>query len=114
MLDFDKGNYGLGVGYYKSILGGGKQAVGHGGGNIGTTASMIYSRKHHISQAVMINSFNGKCISSISEKFGKKVLRSLSIISISPSGFIIIGVISFWIIFIIIRIRRKRKIMYSK
>jgi CubicO group peptidase (beta-lactamase class C family) len=35
MLTFGKGDYGLGVGHFGSILGGGEQAVGHMGGNIG-------------------------------------------------------------------------------
>ena len=77
MLDFGKGGYGLGAGYFRSILGGGTQAVGHMGGNIGTTASMIYSRNHKISMAVMINSYNTQCISDLSKKLGKIILSNL-------------------------------------
>jgi len=77
MLSFGKGGYGLGVGYFKSILGGGTQAVGHFGGNIGTTSGMIYSRKHNISLVVMINSYNVDCAFDLSEKLGKKILKSL-------------------------------------
>ncbi len=77
MLHFHMGGYGLGVGYFRSILGGGRQAVGHMGGNIGTTSAMIYSRKHKISLAVMINSYDVKIISSLSDRLGKIVLKSL-------------------------------------
>ncbi len=77
MLDFGKGGYGLGLGYFRSILGGGKQAVGHMGGNIGTTAAMVYSRKHKVSLAVMINSYNVKCVFDLSDKIGKIILRYL-------------------------------------
>jgi len=79
MLNFGKGGYGLGVGYFGSVLGGNEQAVGHLGGNIGTTASMIYSRKYKVSLVVMINSYDVKCISALSKKFGKIILRNLLI-----------------------------------
>jgi len=76
MLSFGEGGYGLGVGFFGSILGGGTQSVGHMGGNIGTTASMIYSRNHNVSLAVMINSYDIECVFELSEKLGKVVLRN--------------------------------------
>jgi D-alanyl-D-alanine carboxypeptidase len=77
MLDFGQGGYGLGTGDFGSGLGGRTRAVGHMGGNIGTTAAMLYSRKYGISLAVMINSYDVKAVSRISGKLGKIILRTL-------------------------------------
>ena len=71
MLEFGKGGYGLGVGYFRSTLAGGEQAVGHIGGNIGTTASMVYSRRYGVSVVVKINAYHLNCISNLTEKAGK-------------------------------------------
>lgn len=77
MLKFGKGGYGLGVGHFRSPLAGGEQAVGHMGGNIGTTASMVYSRKFGVSVVVMINTYHLKCISKLTEEVGKTTLDYL-------------------------------------
>jgi len=71
MLRFGKGGYGLGVGYFHSALAGGVQAVGHMGGNIGTTASMVHSREHGVSLVIMINAYHLKCIGELTEKVGE-------------------------------------------
>jgi D-alanyl-D-alanine carboxypeptidase len=77
MLKFGKGGYGLGVGYFRSALAGGEQAVGHMGGNIGTTTSMVHSRKYGVSVVVMINAYHLKCISKLTEEVGKITLDYL-------------------------------------
>ena len=79
MLKFGKGGYGLGVGYFRSALAGGVQAVGHMGGNIGTTASMVYSRKYGVSLVVMINAYHLKCIGELTERVGEITLDFLEI-----------------------------------
>jgi len=78
MLKFGKGGYGLGVGYFRSTLAGGEQAVGHMGGNIGTTASMVYSRRYGVSVVVKINAYHLKCISKLTERVGKITLDYLA------------------------------------
>jgi CubicO group peptidase (beta-lactamase class C family) len=78
MLNFGKGGYGLGVGYFRSTLAGDEQAVGHMGGNIGTTASMVYSRRYGVSVVVMVNAYHLKCISKRTEEVGKITLEYLA------------------------------------
>jgi D-alanyl-D-alanine carboxypeptidase len=77
MLKFGKGGYGLGVGSFRSALAGGVQAVGHMGGNIGTTASMVYSRTYGVSVVVMVNAYHLKCIGELTEKVGEITLDYL-------------------------------------
>jgi len=77
MLDFGKGGYGLGTGVFGTGLRSHRQTIGHMGGNIGTTAAMLYSRKYDVSLAVMINTYDVKAISRLSEKLGKIILRTL-------------------------------------
>jgi D-alanyl-D-alanine carboxypeptidase len=77
MLKFGKGGYGLGVGHFRTALAGGVQAVGHMGGNIGTTASMVYSRKYGVSLVVMINAYHLKCIGELTERVGEITLDYL-------------------------------------
>ena len=77
MLKFGKGGYGLGAGYFRSALSGGVQAVGHMGGNIGTTASVVYSRRYGVSVVVMINAHHLKCIGELTERVGEITLDYL-------------------------------------
>jgi D-alanyl-D-alanine carboxypeptidase len=67
MLTIGKGGYGLGVQVFRKGLVGGAKALGHGGGNIGTAAYMMYLPEHRVSIALMINAFKGKCLNSIIE-----------------------------------------------
>ena len=68
MLKFDgEGYYGLGIGRFKSSFTNSETAYGHGGGNIGTTAYMIHLPDFRISLAVMINTFDDKCLRGITE-----------------------------------------------
>jgi D-alanyl-D-alanine carboxypeptidase len=59
------GGYGLGLGQLGRGVAGGLNAVGHGGGNIGTSAYMAYLPDHDLSMAVMVNHFGGSCASRI-------------------------------------------------
>jgi D-alanyl-D-alanine carboxypeptidase len=70
MLVIGKGGYGLGVQVrmFRSGLVDREKAFGHGGGNIGTMAYMWYLPEHHTSIALMINSFNDKCVNYIIKK----------------------------------------------
>jgi len=77
MLNFGKGGYGLGVGYFRSALDGGVQAVGHMGSNIGTTASMVYSRQYGVNLVVMINAYHLECIGELTERVGEITLDFL-------------------------------------
>jgi hypothetical protein len=45
----------------------GEKAFGHGGGNIGTSAYMVYLPDDDVSMVVMINAFHGKCLDRILE-----------------------------------------------
>jgi D-alanyl-D-alanine carboxypeptidase len=60
-----EGTYGLGIGRLGWKIVGRVPAVGHGGGNIGTTAYMVYLPDHDVSIAVMINHFGGGCATRI-------------------------------------------------
>jgi D-alanyl-D-alanine carboxypeptidase len=53
--------YGLGVFQFKRGITNGEAAYGHGGGNIGTSAYMVYLPNFQTSIVVMINSMHGKC-----------------------------------------------------
>jgi hypothetical protein len=48
------------------------------GGNIGTTASMVYSRRYGVSVVVMVNAYHLKCISKLTEEVGKITLDYLA------------------------------------
>ena len=43
------------------------KAYGHGGGNIGTSAYMVFLPEFQVSIVVMINAFHGKCPDRILE-----------------------------------------------
>lgn len=53
--------YGLGVFRFNRSISDGETAYGHGGGNIGTSASMAYLPEYRTSVVVMINVMHGKC-----------------------------------------------------
>lgn len=67
MLNFNREGYGLGVHLIKKRITSGVKAYGHGGGNIGTSAYMVYLPDFATSIVVMINAFHGKCPDSILE-----------------------------------------------
>ena len=57
--------YGLGVEQYTTMFSFGKNAIGHGGGNIGSTTYMVYLPDYKTSIAVMINAYPDKSIDVI-------------------------------------------------
>ena len=59
--------YGLGVFLIKKSTSDGNRAYGHGGGNIGTSAYMVYLPDYDVTIVVMINSSHGKCPDRILE-----------------------------------------------
>jgi D-alanyl-D-alanine carboxypeptidase len=65
MLTIGRDRYGLGVQLFRKGLVGGEKAIGHGGGNIGTAAYMMYLPEHRLSVVLMINAFNNKCLNHI-------------------------------------------------
>ena len=63
--------YGLGLERFRRLTTGGMKAYGHGGGNIGTMAYMIYLPDHDVSIAVMVNHFGGDSASRMVRDIGK-------------------------------------------
>lgn len=111
--------YGLGVEVYIRQFSWGKRAIGHGGGNIGTTTYMVYFPEYHVSVVVMINAFPNKAADVITTGLSRVVLNDLKALGISQYilpyfdfyrfGYIAIISISIWIVVIVYKIRRKRK-----
>jgi len=107
--------YGLGVQVYTRSFASGKEAIGHGGGNIGTTTYMVYLPENHVSIVVMINAFPNEGADVITKGLIRIVLKDLKAIGLIPyfeffpTGFLItcicISVIT--IIFSVIRKRNK-------
>ena len=76
--------YGLGVQLYPRSLSAGKRAVGHGGGNIGTSTYMVYLPEYHVSIVVMVNAFPNRSLRYITKGLIRTVLRDLKAIGIIP------------------------------
>ena len=111
--------YGLGVQLYERSFSSGKQAIGHGGGNIGSTTYMVYLPEYHVSIVVMINAFPNKGASFITRGLIRTILRDLNAIGIIPYfdffpiGLFMICVSIFVIIQIIFHKRKKKRIIIS-
>jgi D-alanyl-D-alanine carboxypeptidase len=107
-------SYGLGVQFYPRSFSSGEKAIGHAGGNIGTTTYMVYLPEQNVSIVVMVNAFPNRSADYITKKLVRAVLRDLNAISMIPyfdffpTG---LGLISITIIIINISlyIRKKRK-----
>jgi len=80
MQAFGRGSYGLGLQQFKyqGQVGGGFRAVGHGGGNIGTCAYMIYLPDYQVSIAVMVNQFGTGCEGRIASDISRITALSLN------------------------------------
>ena len=110
-----KRGYGLGVELFVKRLSSGERAIGHSGANIGTSAYMIHLPEHHLSVAVMINSFDHKCSAAISKGLTTKVLRDLGVIGIIPYfdffpyGLMMIGAALSLMTIIVLLIRKRWK-----
>lgn len=104
-------DYGLGVEKFRRKNSNGKKAYGHSGANIGTSAYMVYLPKYHLSIVVMINNMNHQCSQHILKNLtiaSLKELNAYDIVPLIPYGYIIIAIMTYWLVVIIIRIRRKR------
>jgi len=105
-------DYGLGVELFKRKYSNGKKSYGHSGANIGTSSTMVYLPKQHLTVVVMINNMNHQCTQYILKNLTNgslKEMNAYSIIPLFPYGFVIIAAATYWFVFIIIRVRRKRK-----
>jgi CubicO group peptidase (beta-lactamase class C family) len=108
--------YGLGVQLFEKKFSHGKDAIGHGGGNIGTTTYMIYLPDYHISIVVMVNAFPNKTATVITKAMIKETLKEINAIGIIPyieffpTGFLILCIVSIlsMITFSIIKKRQSR------
>ena len=126
MLDFIEFNpvanmraYGLGTQVYDRKFTYGKMAVGHGGGNIGTSTYMVYFPEHHVSIVVMINAFPNRGIDVITRGLIRLVLKDMNALRLFPYinfyriRFVVFGSVAFWIIIIALHIRKKRKLLWD-
>ena len=106
--------YGLGVQVFTRDLSSGKEAIGHSGGNIGTTAYMVYLPENRVSVAVMVNAFSNKSAGVITKGLIRTILRESNAIGIIPyieffpTGFIMMcGTLS--LMGTLIALKRKRQ-----
>lgn len=67
--------YGLGVQRYVKGFAQGKLAIGHGGGNIGTTTYQMHLPDQNITVVVMVNAFPNKAADVIAKGVIRRVLR---------------------------------------
>ena len=106
--------YGLGTQVYDKRFTYGKEAIGHGGGNIGTTTYMVYFPEYHISIVVMVNAFPTKAIDVITKGLIKIILNDLDALGIIPyfplfpTGFMLLCFATSVIGITIFLIRRRR------
>ena len=108
--------YGLGVQVYTRSFSSGKQAIGHGGGNIGTTTYMVYLPAYHVSIVVMINAFPNEGADVITKGLIRIVLRELKAMGLIPyveffpTGFVIICAGISVITMVVFRIRKRKRL----
>jgi D-alanyl-D-alanine carboxypeptidase len=76
--------YGLGVQEFDRQFSAGQRAVGHGGGNIGTSSYLVHFPDSDITFAVMINAFPNRGLEAITRKLIRVTLRDLGVIGPLP------------------------------
>jgi D-alanyl-D-alanine carboxypeptidase len=76
--------YGLGVEDFTRNISCGQRAIGHSGGNIGTTTYMIYLPEQHVSVVVMINAFPNDAAEVITKGIIWILLKDLDAFEIIP------------------------------
>ena len=76
--------YGLGVQEYDRQFSAGRRAIGHGGGNIGTSSHLVHFPDLNITIVVMINAFPNRGLGVITRKLIRVVLRDLDVIGPFP------------------------------
>ena len=75
--------YGLGVQEFRKNISLGERALGHAGGNIGTTTYMVYFPDHQVSVVVMINAFPNEGAEAITTGLIKETLKDVGAYGIS-------------------------------
>ena len=110
--------YGLGTQLFKRDLSSGKQAIGHAGGNIGSTTYMVYLPEHHVSIVVMVNAFPNKSAGAITRGLIRTILKDLGAIGFIPYipfpfRLFMISFSIFVIIQIILYKRKKKRIAHN-
>lgn len=106
--------YGLGVQLYEKGFACGKEAIGHGGANIGTSVYMVYLPEYHTSIVVMINAFPNRGLDVMTKGLIRIVLEKqgatgvIPYFDFFPIGFCVTG-ISLSMTIIVISAFRKRK-----
>lgn len=88
------GSYGLGLYRLGRGIAGRVRAAGHGGGNIGTEAFMVYLPDHDVSIAVMINHFGGDCSTRIVREMAGITALSVKPLSIFTMIWSVEGLLS--------------------
>ncbi len=107
--------YGLGVLEFRRLITSGQRAIGHSGGNIGTTTFMVYLPEHQVSIAVMINAYPNDGAEAITKGLIQVVLKDLNAFGVyelmaATLPYSITAVL--WIVFLIgltVRILRKKR-----
>jgi D-alanyl-D-alanine carboxypeptidase len=91
--------YGLGVQKFRKNLSEGKLAIGHAGGNIGSTTYMMHLPDYHVSVVVMVNAFPNQGAEYIAKGLIRVVLKDIGAIGfipyipLFPTGIFIISII---------------------
>jgi len=112
----DMNAYGLGVQVYKPSFSAGKLAIGHGGGNIGTTTYMAYLPDYHASIVVMVNAFPSKSATPITKELIRIVLKDqhalgfIPYIPLFPTGFIVLCYLISAVTVSVVLFRRRKNI----
>ncbi|MBN2029304.1 beta-lactamase family protein [bacterium] len=108
--------YGLGVQLYTRGFVSGKEAIGHGGGNIGSTTYMVYLPEYHVSIVVMINAYPHNSADVITKGLIRTVLKDLDAIGLIPyfdffpTGLFIIYFVLFLLFMTLFLIRKGKKV----
>jgi len=109
--------YGLGVQVYQRDFSNRKEAIGHGGGNIGTAAYMVYLPDYHLSIVVMVNAFPTGSVDYITKGLirnltGKtKLLGWIPAIRFFPHGLLMLCATISFITILILRIKKRQKML---
>jgi hypothetical protein len=107
--------YGLGVQEFEEAFASGEQAIGHGGGNIGSATYMAYLPEHGVSIVVMVNAFPTSCADTVAKGLIKEVLRDMGVLGwipyvpFFPTGFILCCALFSAIVAVGLRLKGKRR-----
>ena len=108
-------SYGLGVQKFERRFSCGEEAIGHGGGNIGSTTYMVYLPEHKVSVVVMVNAFPASGADTIAKGLTNRVLKDMGVLGwipyvpFFPEQFLICCFLFSLTVAVIVRLRRRRK-----